>query len=259
MTLETCKFCNEIKELQRSHVIGKAVFRKILKESEGNYAINISLGDRKIKKSNDTWEAKLLCRECEQFFNKKYEDYSYHVIRKEQNGISFKEGPNGIFFRNVDTYRVILYFFSIYWRAAHSPHKAYKATITREITSDYIKDVLKDLTILNASIFSVRIRLLKDQSGGFPPQTLKRMIFNPFFKMKEKGFVYCLVFEGYLFELFFISTNFKERQQQGFLSRSSDSFFVPYVDIFDLPELTYVLAEGLKIHHETPDDQKINK
>lgn len=53
MTLEICKLCGEEKELQRSHVIGKAVFSKILREVENGYAINISTGKNQIKKSTD--------------------------------------------------------------------------------------------------------------------------------------------------------------------------------------------------------------
>ncbi len=42
-----------------------------------------------------------------------------------------------------------------------------------------------------------------------------------------------------------------------FLNRAKDSFFVPYVDLFDIPEVVQTLADGLKIHNETPDENKI--
>lgn len=56
MSLGICKLCCEKKELQRSHVIGKTVFSRILRKSVGNAGISICLKDKKISKSNDTWD-----------------------------------------------------------------------------------------------------------------------------------------------------------------------------------------------------------
>ncbi|HEM7157963.1 TPA: hypothetical protein U2K46_002288 [Acinetobacter baumannii] len=257
MTLEICKLCEEEKELQRSHVIGKVVFSKILKKVEHGYAINISIGKNQIKKSTDTWDSKLLCKDCERLFNQKYEDYSYHVLRREQKGILAKEGSHGIYFSNVNTYRVILYFISIYWRAGYSTHSAYSNVVINEGISSHLKQVFKDEANLNPKVFSVRVRLLKDKSGGFSQESLKQIIINPYNRIKDQGFVLCMIYEGYFFELFCNASTFKERQASGFLNRARDSFFVPYVDLFDIPEVVEVLANGFKIHKETPDEKKL--
>lgn len=257
MTLEICKLCGEEKELQRSHVIGKVVFSKILREVEHGYAINISIGKNQIKKSTDTWDSKLLCKDCERLFNQKFEDYSYHVLRREQKSILSNEGPHGIYFSKVNTYRVILYLFSIYWRAGYSTHSAYSNVRINEGVSSHLKKVFKDEANLNTGAYSVRVRLLKDESGGFSPESLKRIIINPYNRIKDKGFVLCMIYEGYFFELFFNASTFKERLAPGFLNRARDSFFVPYVDLFDIPQAVQALAKGLKIHSETPDEEKI--
>ncbi|MFV5374634.1 hypothetical protein [Acinetobacter calcoaceticus] len=257
MTLEICKLCGEEKELQRSHVIGKVVFSKILREVEHGYAINISIGKNQIKKSTDTWDSKLLCKDCERLFNQKFEDYSYHVLRREQKSILSNEGPHGIYFSKVNTYRVILYLFSIYWRAGYSTHSAYSNVRINEGVSSHLKKVFKDEANLNTGAYSVRVRLLKDESGGFSPESLKRIIINPYNRIKDKGFVLCMIYEGYFFELFFNASTFKERLAPGFLNRARDSFFVPYVDLFDIPQAVQALAKGLKIHGETPDEEKI--
>lgn len=257
MTLEICKLCGEEKELQRSHVIGKAVFRKILKNVDDGYAIQISVGKNQIKKSTDTWDSKLLCKDCERLFNQKYEDYSYHVLRREQKGILTNEGPHGIYFSKINTYRVILYFFSIYWRAGYSTHSSYAGVVINEGMSKHLKEVFYGQANLNPRAFSVRVRLLKDKSGGFSPEGLKGIIINPFNRIKGNGFVLCMIYEGYFFELFCNGSTFKERLAPGFLCRARDSFFVPYIDLFDIPEAVHALAYGLKIHDETPDEEKI--
>ncbi|MBE2165347.1 hypothetical protein IIQ43_12515 [Acinetobacter oleivorans] len=256
MTLGICKLCGDEKELQRSHVIGKTVFSKILKESIGNYLVDISVNNQKISKSNDTWDSKLLCKECESFFNRKYENYSVYVLRKKQNGVQTIEGNHGIYFRNVDQSRIILYLCSIYWRAAHSTHKAYEGVrITNEL-SHYLAYVFKGKFNLNAKVFSARIRLIADESKTFTDDRIK-MIVSPYFRFKGKGFVFCMAYEGYFFELFFNASNFKERQQPGFLNKAISSFFVPKVDLIDLPAIAMNLAQGIEIHQALPDEEKI--
>ncbi|MDC5151092.1 hypothetical protein NRA15_11270 [Acinetobacter baumannii] len=256
MTLEICKLCGEEKELQRSHVIGKAVFRKILKESVGNYLIDISVNNQKITKSNDTWESKLLCTDCETFFNSQYEKYSVNVLRKKEKGVRAIEGNHGIYFRDVDQSRIILYLCSIYWRAAHSTHKAYEGVRITDELSQYLAYVFKGKFNLNAKVFSARIRLITDESKTFTDDRIK-MIVSPYFRFKGKGFVFCMAYEGYFFELFFNASNFKERQQPGFLNKASSSFFVPKVDLLDIPAIAMNIAQGIEIHQALPDEEKI--
>lgn len=257
MTLGICKLCGEEKNLKRSHVIGKTVFSKILRETEGNYAINISLSEKKIKKSNDTWESRLLCSGCESKLNSKFEDYAIHVLRQEYRDVKYSNGPHGVFFKNVETYRVILYFFSIFWRAGYSSHTAYKNSVINDGVSNHLINAFDGEIKLNSKHFAVRVRLLKDHTNALPPEFLKRQIFSPYNRLKDDGFVFSLVYEGYFFELFFNASNFRERQKPGFLNSKNDFFFVPYVDVFDVPEITEVLFQCFKIHKETPDEEKI--
>lgn len=256
MTLGICKLCNQEKELQRSHVIGKTIFSNILRESEGNYAIDISINNQKISKSNDTWDSKLLCKDCESFFNRKYENYSVYVLRKKQNGVHTCESKHGIYFRNVNQYRIILYLCSIYWRAAHSSHIAYQGIkITSEV-SQYLINVFNGRFILHPRLVSARIRLISDDTKTFTDDRL-RMIVNPYNRIKGKGFVFSMAYEGYFFELFINASNFKERQQSGFLNKASNSFFVPKVDLLEIPEIAMCLAQGIQIHQELQDEEKI--
>ncbi|WP_372557528.1 DNA cytosine methyltransferase [Acinetobacter pittii] len=142
-------------------------------------------------------------------------------------------------------------------RAGYSTHSAYSNVVINEGISNHLKQVFKDEANLNPKAFSVRVRLLKDESGGFPPESLKRIIINPYNRIQGKGFVLCMIYEGFFFELFCNASTFKDRQAPGFLNRAKDSFFVPYVDLFDIPEVVQTLADGLKIHNETPDENKI--
>lgn len=256
MSLGICKLCCEEKELQRSHVIGKTVFSRILRKSLGNAGISICLKDKKILKSNDTWDSKLLCKSCESFFNRKFEDYSIHVLRKEQKGVNATESDLGIFFKNVDQYRLILYICSIYWRAAYSSHECYNGIVIEREISQYLINVFKNKHNLNPKIVSARIRLLADQNIGKLSEHPVSMIVNPYHRLTEKGYVFCMAFEGYFFELFINSTSFKERLKPGYLNRTGKILFIPLVYITDIPEIAESIRQTRRIYETSQDKAK---
>lgn len=94
-----CKFCEKKSEIKRSHAIGNTVFSKILKKCEGNAALRIARSENKIKKCNDSWAIEQLCGDCESFFNSRFEDYSIHVLRREQKGLKLKHILYGLVFK----------------------------------------------------------------------------------------------------------------------------------------------------------------
>lgn len=247
MTLGMCKFCSEEKELQRSHIIGKTVFSKILKNSDGNAATNILIREGEVLQRNDTWDTPLLCKKCESFFNSKFEDYSIHVLRKEQNGVEFNSKENGLYIKNIDQRRLILYFFSIYWRGSFSNNVNYESFIYNKRISDYLASCFRDDSIKLNNTFSVRVRLLKDSSGHIPAESFKDMVFSPFHRVLDQGVMMGMVYEGYLFELYMGRTNMLERLLPGFLNMNKRELFIPYVDIFDVPEIIKTINLGVKI------------
>lgn len=47
MKISVCKLCDETKELQWSHVIGKSIFKNILRKNGAHYSITTSLSEKK--------------------------------------------------------------------------------------------------------------------------------------------------------------------------------------------------------------------
>ncbi|MFV4908961.1 hypothetical protein Q5E57_012125 [Acinetobacter baumannii] len=83
-----CKLCDLEKELKRSHVIGRAVFKKALKGA--NHALRFDRQHNKVVKDQDQWATYMLCGECEQKLNKKYEEYSLNVLRDRMKSVKHK-------------------------------------------------------------------------------------------------------------------------------------------------------------------------
>ncbi|WP_457971082.1 hypothetical protein [Acinetobacter calcoaceticus] len=257
MTLGVCRFCSEEKELQRSHIIGKTVFRRVLKNSEGNAATNILIKEGRVIQSNDTWDTPLLCRECESFFNSNFEDYSIHVLRREQKGVEASSTERGLKLKNVDQKRLILYFFSIYWRGAFSTNINYQSFVYQKDISNHLASCFKNKSIKLSNAFTVRVRLLKDNNNYIPEEAFKDMIFSPFHRTSDQGVVLCMIFEGYLFELFMGRMQMIERLQPGYLNMNNSELFIPYVNIYEVPELIKTIGLGVKIFNDFENEQKI--
>ncbi|MFP0285179.1 MULTISPECIES: hypothetical protein [Acinetobacter calcoaceticus/baumannii complex] len=247
MTLEICKLCGEKKELQRSHVIGKTVFSRILRNSDGNAATNILIREGEVIQSNDTWESRLLCTECESHFNSQYEDYSIHVLRREQKGVEFNLTEKGLYLKNVDQKRLILYFLSIYWRGSFSNHINYQSFVYNKAISEHLISCFKNKNTKLSHTFAVRVRLLKDSENNIPEEAFRDMLFSPFHRVLDQGFLIGMVYEGYYFELFFGRNNLIERLQPGFLNFKDRELFIPYVNFYEVPELLKTIAQGAKI------------
>lgn len=251
-----CKFCEKESEIKRSHAIGNTVFRKILKKCEGNAAITIVRNENKIKKCNDSWAIEQLCGVCENFFNSRFEDYSIHVLRKEQKGVKVEKHPSWISFQGINQTRLILYFLSIYWRAGWSEHQAYNAVVINQGVSDYLRKCFLGEHKLNSSLFCIKVCKLVDESKGFDQESLSQIIVNPFNRILKNVTSMCMLYEGYFFEIFIRGVNFKDRKMPGYLDQSKKTLLVPYIDILDIPEVVDSFVDGLRIHNNKSGEVK---
>ena len=108
MKLEICKLCDTIKQLQRSHVIGRSVFHHLLKNSQGNYGYTTLLSEKKIERTSDNWALPMLCSTCESLLNSRYENYSLWTLKNKQKGVKHRTKNGHLQIQNVNQYRLII-------------------------------------------------------------------------------------------------------------------------------------------------------
>lgn len=77
MPIGTCKLCLQQKKLQRSHLIGKAIFRLCREENEDPVVMTPQI----VFSSDRQFRAHLLCQDCEGRFSKHGEDYTMRMIQ----------------------------------------------------------------------------------------------------------------------------------------------------------------------------------
>lgn len=244
MNLGVCLFCEEEKELKRSHAIGNTIFRKILKDCEKNAAIRISTMEEKLTLSNDSWATKQLCGECEQYFNQEFEAYSINALRGKVKSVKIVNLSDGVSYSNLDMNKLAKYILSIYWRGAHSLHPAYKSLKIIENLDEHLKLVFKGKTNLIKYI-NIKISSLYDADGFVEKEGIKSVIISPYVQnYPNKLFSFNFIFEGFLIEIFFGKLGFFQKRAKGFIDVSKSIVVLPKKNMFDIESVVETFAYG---------------
>lgn len=246
--MEICKLCDEAKELQRSHVIGRSVFRKLLKTSGCNFVYSPLIKEQRIIKTNDQWVTTLLCKDCEGLLNSKYENYSLWALKNKQKGVKHLEKKEKYSIIGIDQYRLALYIVSIYWRAAQSTHPAYRQVSINEKLSEYLKKCILGKIQLDFTLISIKISKLIDRSKQLKNDALTGFLTSLHPRVQNKyAYSYFMIFEGFHFEFFFGALNTFDRAQKGIVRKNKTIIHLPYLDIFSIKELVSNMMETKKI------------
>jgi len=242
-----CKLCKNKKDLQLSHAIGDSIFKKILRANSGK-AISITSDDEPIGYTSDSWAEYQLCSDCEMLLNDRYESYSLGVLRARNCKIS--KSSLGVTFSNVDQHKLIMYFLSIFWRAANSGHRSYNNVRILKNDNEYLRDAILSDYKIPANKFTVQISRVIDltKNRGFSDKNLKDIIISPFCRVYETKISACFMFEGFFVEIFMRGYSRKDRNKYGVLSKAKRIFVAPYINLFEIPEIVDLMVDGLGKH-----------
>ncbi|RBP30714.1 hypothetical protein DET50_107129 [Marinobacter pelagius] len=242
-----CKLCLKERELQNSHAIPNAYFRRIFRESSGN-AIRI-VGDEftEIDYTNDSGKELQLCRSCESLLNKEYENYTLNILSGKSHAVT--RLGSGVSYGRVNGERLILFFISIVWRAANSSQSIYeKVHLTDSISEDFRRSILYRKAP-SSRLVGVRCQRLIDKTpGGFFRSNLANFIAAPFPRLGKHYASYILVFAGLIAEVRIGGFRIKQRSNRGMLSKKGMVLFVPDIDVLSVPEINEVLVRGFGKH-----------
>lgn len=247
MGLPLCKLCDKPSELQKSHVIGKSVFRNITNRSGMHYGIVTNHEAGKISRSTDQWATLMLCSECESLLNSKYENYSLWVLKNKQPGVKHQGKKHCWTISNVKQQRLMMYVLSILWRASVSDHKVFKNVSIPFSISEYLKSCILGKANIDTKIYSVRISKLVDDRNHYSQELLEGIATNIFQREMEKGICFIMIFAGYYFEVLLACLQPHERFSNGVLRINKMVLNLPYQDILSIPELFNSLKKTREI------------
>lgn len=121
-----CQMCLKSDFLQRSHIIPRAYWRKLL--NGGGQGVHIRpLEQVRPKKKNSSPNEYLLCRSCEELISNKYERRSIDYLRKYSNE------NNKIIFLRFNFKEIYLYYISIIFKASLSKLELFNSIDMKEI------------------------------------------------------------------------------------------------------------------------------
>jgi len=244
-----CKLCNNNKELKDSHIIPNAMFHRILKANSG-WAITFQDdAESWVKRSSESWSEYLLCSDCEKFLNEEYEQYSISVLRNALNSVEITKHKNGITFKSLVGEKFQLFLVSIVWRAAVSSLEVYSKVELLPLWAEEIRTSLLNHRKIRTSLVDIRISRLHDKTkNGFTSENLKNILVSPFFRKHEKNISYCFLLEGFFVEFFLPGLNFIERNKSGMIKPNKGILLIPYINIFNIPEVANLMATALGKH-----------
>ena len=243
--MRICLMCENKSELQNSHAIPDAFFRRILKSNAGKAIVVPGGGDEPIHYSSDSWATDQLCSSCEKLLNNSYEKYAIKTLRG--SGCKIIKHGQGVSFVEVKGKLLVSFFISIFWRAANSKHPNYSKVMIPEPWNSNIKARLFSNQNIPANLATVKVSRLIDRTlnDGFGLDDLKGVMLTPFYrKVAHRKYSFCFTFEGFFIEIFTPGLSLKSREQSGVLSNQMRILSVPFIDIFDIPEMEEVLIEG---------------
>lgn len=249
--MSICRLCFKESELKRSHAIPDTVFKKILRGNSGKSIVVPGGGNNPVHYSSDSWDSLQLCGNCETLLNENYEDYSIKVLRGTLG--QFKKHDMGVTFSQINTSKLINFFIAVFWRAANSRHNSYSKVYIPEPWNKQIGEMLLAIKTVPLKLATVKLSRSIDytKNDGFSPQDLRSIIMSPFFRRHKYGhFSFCFVFEGFLVEIYIPGLKISERKKHGVINKTANMIVVPFIDIFDVPEMKecLVAAYGKHIH-----------
>ena len=247
-----CKLCLDPTILKKSHAIADSVFKRILRANAGK-GITLTLDDEYIAYSSDSWWEYQLCETCEGKLNREYENYSLRVLRGAVGKVTKLD--RGISFNGINQYKLNMFFLSILWRASVSRHQAYSAVSLGSQINEYFRSSFCYNRKIPVGTVSVSVSRLFDgsKSGGFSLNSLKGLIVSPFYNGKE----FCYAFEGFYIRISLPGVKLTERTKVGVIRPTKNILLVPFINIFDIPELSQLMVKNYAKHIE--GKSRINK
>lgn len=247
MKIGICKLCDLEKELKRSHVIGRAVFKKALKGA--NYALRLDKQHNKVVKDQDQWATYMLCGDCEHKLNSKYEDYSLKILRNNLKAVKHKKRDSHYEIQGVDQKRLILYFLSIMWRGTESNHEVFKNLKVFDVApaaKNFFKECIKSERVFLTEYYDIKISKLVSSITSLKNQELDFITDIHCSIDDNKRVRFLTIFEGYRFEFFFHTDLSQFVSGLGVLKKNKRILKMPYIDVFSIPEFRKSLLDMLE-------------
>lgn len=200
---KNCRMCNDIKPLQKSHIIPRSYFKSLKGKSGQMFSVTVD-GSSKAKLTNSDPKERLLCRECEQYLSKNFERYGTRLLKDRRK---VKRSKDCVVFDNFRFKEFYLYLISIFWRASISGLPRYKhINLGKEINNLLCYclrwNTIKIQTSLRLDhFFKISLIRIVDKTGQLDDESIKKTMVDLNFERGnniDDGMLYYFMVDGFL-------------------------------------------------------------
>ena len=241
-----CRLCLERKPLCDSHALPNSLFNYILRRNAGKAIVLNDDATSPARKSSDTWDAELLCQDCESKLNRKYDAYGMAVFRGHEGNVQPHEG--GVDLLRIDRRRLRMFFLSVLWRISVSSHSNYSNIDLPYAWEEDLRSALDNERPVPDSRYTVALYKMRDSTsvGGFSNEDLRGFIAAPFGRSYGEFISVCFPFMSFFVETFFPRVPALYAKRRGVLYGRSPVLSVPHVEVLEIPEIMRTLVNALK-------------
>lgn len=224
-----CEYCKEKTDLQRSHSIPKSYLKPAF--SDSGKAISISTSGSPNKYQIENSHDRILCSDCEKYFNLKYDgpaDFLANDVEKKRS----KKGSQ-ISTQSINGVTLKGFITSVIWRASISNNEFYKFFQLK----GEIKEALRYSLIDNyfTKIASYSIEYIYDKDKHYEHSSLNTVIIPPTRLETRKGLTFFFVARGMVFAMSIPKMNRAKEIKHGLIPNQK-TIKIKSRNIHDIPK-----------------------
>jgi hypothetical protein len=247
-----CRLCLNRRPLCASHALPDSAFNYILRKNAGKAIVITDDATSPARNSSDTWDAELLCEDCEQKLNRSYDAYGMAVFRGHEGSV--RADRDAVDFLRIDRQRLRMFLLSIVWRVSVSNHPNYSNIDLPHAWEEDLRRAFDEERKIPDNRYTVALYKMRDSTpvGGFSNDDLRSFIAAPFGRSYGSFISVCFSFMSFFVETFFPSTPAQFAKGRGVVFGRSPVLSVPYVEVLEVPEIMNVLVSALRKELEGP-------
>jgi|GEM_PF-3466710 len=250
-----CAYCKNDRKLCASHAIPNGFFKAISRKNNGKL-ITIPGGEGSIHLGQETGKSKLLCKECEGYFNREFDSPLVNALKawdrqiiEEGFGVQFEFSPN----------QMAQGLASIFWRASVSGNDMYANAKVSNRDKAQLLSIVKGEQDETLKSCSCSIRRLYDKriptKGGFSQEVISQIIlpvnaYNISWGRKKPSsyFAFAVIMQGFLCYLIIPRLPYGKRTAPEFLNPKKNQLRATRHYLLDYKPLMDVLVTGMGKH-----------
>ncbi len=234
-----CQLCLKEPRLLKSHVLPRAYFRKITRNSSGKAISFDDFPETKVRFSSSQWVQELMCEACEQIISR-YESRAIETLRTFRGKFA-KTGDQRLC---LESHHCRLFFTSLIWRSAIATIDEFQKVCLPPDIRELARRSLFSGIPLSRQVLTCTIRIVTDKSQGFNDASLRDIMITPIPRTTRIPYSFLFLIDGILLEFFCPGlTETRELEADGVVN-GRRLMTVPTIDIFDVPEVVSILVSG---------------